>query len=94
MSAWIAHVKKYRSEHPGLSYGECLTAARPSYRSQRGSGLLQKAHEFVKKHKLVSKAGHLAAKHLGGQHAGTIHKLASVAGDMGYGAPRRRRRRS
>lgn len=30
---WIVHVKKYRASHPGVSYGDALQRAAPSYRS-------------------------------------------------------------
>lgn len=30
---WIVHVQKYRASHPGVSYGDALQRAAPSYRS-------------------------------------------------------------
>jgi len=92
MSQWISHVKKYSAAN-NVPYNVALSMAAPSYHSQKGGGLMQKAHTFVKKHKLLSKAGHLAATHLGGQHSETIHKLANAADSFGYGLVKKRRRR-
>jgi hypothetical protein len=35
-NAWITHVKKYQAAHPGMSYGDAMKAARPSYTKQAG----------------------------------------------------------
>ena len=34
---WLQHVKKYREDHPGLSYKECLKRASAERRGARGS---------------------------------------------------------
>ncbi len=28
---WVAHVKNYKRNHPGLTYKNCMKEARPSY---------------------------------------------------------------
>lgn len=42
-SAWIDHVKAYRAKHPGMSYGEALSKASPSYKKGQSGGALQLA---------------------------------------------------
>jgi hypothetical protein len=35
-NAWINHVKSYQAKHPGMSYGDAMRSARPSYKKQAG----------------------------------------------------------
>jgi len=65
---------------------------RPRKRRHSGSGIkefLQKAHDFIKKHKVISKTAN-ALGALGVPHAGTVGSFAHAAG---YGRRRRYRRR-
>jgi len=36
-SAWMQHVRKYREEHPEMSYKDCLIAAKDTYQSGSGN---------------------------------------------------------
>ncbi len=31
---WVEHVMKYRKEHPGKPYGECMAEAKKTYRGK------------------------------------------------------------
>ena len=85
-SPWISHCKSYSTQH-GCSYKRALTLARPSYKSQSGGSFLSTAHDFVKKHKLVSRGLRLLAPRT--KHTGMINTGANVAEQLGYGKKRR-----
>ncbi len=51
ISKWITHVKAYsKAQH--CSYGDAMSRAKSSY--QKGGGVLQDAHNWVKNNKVVS----------------------------------------
>ncbi len=54
---WVAHVKNFKRNHPGLTYKNCTKEARPSYHGQRGEGLWDDAKRFLKMHKVLSTVG-------------------------------------
>ena len=83
-SHWIVHVKKY-SKANNCSYGDALTRARPSYHG-KGGGFIQNAHDFVKKHKIISRGyNFLISSDLAGKHAGHIGRIGAIAHKNGYG---------
>ena len=85
-SPWISHCKAY-SAQTGCGYKNALTLARPSYHKQTGGSFLSTAHDFVKKHKLVSRGLRLLAPRT--KHTGMINAGANVADQLGYGKKRR-----
>ena len=83
-SPWIAHVKQY-SKANNCSYGDALKRARPSYHG-KGGGFIQNAHDWVKKHKIISRGSNLLiSSGLAGKHAGNIGRIGAIAHKNGYG---------
>lgn len=55
MSSWISHVKAYQREHPGLTYGEAMKAARSSWagkkttkKTTKGKGVIKDVARAIK----------------------------------------------
>ena len=84
-SKWITHVKAYAKAN-NCSYGDAMSRAKSSYRSQSGGAWYNDAHTWVKNNKAISKgATMLADSGLAGRHAGTVRKIGSLVDRFGYG---------
>lgn len=53
---WIQHVKKYQSEHAGMSYREALVAAKPSWQALKKKPAAQSGKGIIDKIKKIAKA--------------------------------------
>ena len=85
---WVAHVKQYKRNHPGVPYKECLKAARPSYhgKTQQGAGLWDDAKGFLKKHKVLSTVGRALTPLISNPLLGNIaNRGVSYLEQNGYG---------
>ncbi len=51
-SKWIMHVKAYAKENK-CSYSDAMSRSQPSY--QKGGGIVNDAHDWLKKEKLISR---------------------------------------
>ena len=59
-SKWITHVKAY-SKAKNCSYGDAMSRAKSSY--QKGGGIVNDAHDWLKKEKLISRGANYLLDH-------------------------------
>ncbi len=59
-SKWIMHVKAYAKENK-CSYGDSMSRAKPSY--QKGGGIVNDAHDWLKKEKLIRRGANYLLDH-------------------------------
>ena len=82
-SKWITHVKAYAKSN-NCSYGDAMSRAKPSYHG-KGGGIVQDAHDWVKKHKVISRGANLLIRSgLVSKHNVTIGRIGAVAHKHGY----------
>ena len=83
-SKQITHVKAY-SKSNNCSYGDAMSRAKPSYHG-KGGGIVQDAHDWVKKHKVISRgANFLISTGIAGKHSGVVGRVGTYAHKNGYG---------
>ena len=83
-SKWITHVKAYAKSN-NCSYGDAMSRAKPSYHV-KGGGIIQDAHDWVKKHKVISRgANFLISTGIAGKHSGVVGRVGTYAHKHGYG---------
>ena len=67
------------------SYGDAMSRAKPSYHG-KGGGIVQDAHDWVKKHKVISRgANFLISTGIAGKHSGVVGRVGTYAHKHGYG---------
>ena len=82
-SKWITHVKAYAKANK-CSYGDAMSRAKSSY--QTGGGFLRNAHDYVRKHRVISRgANFLLENNLVGNHGRRIGQVRDLANKHGYG---------
>ncbi len=59
-SKWIMHVKSYAKANK-CSYGDAMSRAKPSY--QKGGGIVNDAHDWLKKEQLISRGNNYLLVH-------------------------------
>ena len=83
-SPWISHVKAYAKAN-NCSYGDAMSRAKSSYHGS-GGGFLSNAHDWVKKHKVISRgADFLVSTRIAGKHSGVVGRVGAYANKHGYG---------